>query len=108
MTLCNQAGYPEMAERFMRQQLGIEDVKKRLDECDAIKSLCTAAHCPDRSPSYIQSGKSKEQVRTELFEMLTRDDHNIDNGLTPNQQEQTIKPLVDTQAVYRKRNQQPA
>ena len=108
MTLCNQSGYPEMAEQFMRQQLGIEDIKTRLAECDTIKSLCTAAHCPDKSASYIQSGKSKEQVRTELFDLLTQDDHGIDNSLTPNQQEHTIKPLVDTQAVYRKRNHQPA
>ena len=108
MTLCNQAGYPEMAEQFMRQQLGIEDIKTRIAECDCIKSLCTAAHCSDRSASYIQSGKSQEQVRTELFDLLTQDDHGIDNSLTPNQQEHTIKPLVDTQAVYRKRNQQPA
>lgn len=108
VTLCNQAGYPELAEQFMRQQLGIGDIKNRLAECEAIKSLCTAAHCPDRSGSYIQSGKTKEQVRTELFDLLTKDDHSIDNSLIPNQQEQSIKPLVDTQAVYRKRNQQPA
>ncbi|MET4695007.1 head maturation protease, ClpP-related [Endozoicomonas lisbonensis] len=108
MTLCNQAGYPEMAEQFMRQQLGIEDIQARLAECEAIKSLCTAAHCQDRAADYIQSGKSKEQVRTELFDLLTQEDHGIDNSLTPNQQEQTIKPLVDTQAVYHKRNQQPA
>ena len=105
MMLCNQAGYPEMAEQFVRQQLGVEDVKTRLTECETIKSLCAAAHCPDRASAYIQSGKSEEQVRNTLFELITQDDHSIDNTLTPNQQEQTIKPLVDTQAVYRKRNQ---
>ena len=105
MMLCNQAGYPEMAEQFVRQQLGIEEVKARLTECETIKSLCAAAHCPDRASAYIQSGKSEEQVRNTLFELITQDDHSIDNTLTPNQQEQTIKPLVDTQAVYRKRNQ---
>ncbi|MGI9276683.1 MAG: head maturation protease, ClpP-related [Endozoicomonas sp.] len=104
MQLCNKAGYPEMAEQFMRRQLGLEDVKARLTECEAIKSLCTAAHCPDQAGAYIQSGKTKEQVRTELFDLLTQDDDTIDNRLSPNQQEQTIKPLIDTQAVYRRRN----
>ena len=108
MQLCNQAGYPEMAEHFVRQQQGLDDVKARLGECEAIKSLCTAAHCPDRAGAYIQSGKSKEQVRTELFDLLTQDDDTIDNSLSPDQQEHTIKPLIDTQAVYRKRNQQLA
>ncbi|WP_051786174.1 head maturation protease, ClpP-related [Endozoicomonas numazuensis] len=106
MTLCNQAGYPEMAEQFVRQQQGLEDVKARLAECEAIKSLCTAAHCPDRASQYIRSGKSKEQVRTELFDLLVQDDDGIDNSLTPHQQEQTFKPLIDTQSVYRKRNGQ--
>ena len=105
MTLCNQAGYPEMAEQFVRQQLGIEDIKARLTECETIKSLCAAAHCPDRAGAFIQSGKSEEQVRNILFELVTQDDHTIDNTLTPNQQEKTIKSPVDTQAVYRKRNQ---
>ena len=105
MTLCNQAGYPEMAEQFVRQQLGIEDIKARLTECETIKSLCVAAHSPDRASAFIQSGKSEEQVRNVLFELVTQDDHTIDNTLTPNQQEKNIKSPVDTQAVYRKRNQ---
>ncbi|WP_062262435.1 head maturation protease, ClpP-related [Endozoicomonas arenosclerae] len=108
MTLCNQAGYPEMAESFVRQHQGIDDVKNRLSECEAIKSLCTAAHCPDRASQYIQSGKSKEQVRTELFDQLVQGDERIDNSLTPNQQDKKIQPLIDTQAVYRKRNGQSA
>ena len=47
-------------------------------------------------------------MRTELFDLLTQDDDTIDNSLSPDQQERTIKPLIDTQAVYRKRNQQLA
>ncbi len=106
MRLCNQAGYPEMAEQFLSQQQGIEDVKNRLAECEAIKSLCTAAHSPDKANSYIQSGKTKEQVRTELFDLLTNDDKPINNTLTPKQQGTVLTPLIDTQSVYRKRNQQ--
>ncbi|WP_263080069.1 Clp protease ClpP [Endozoicomonas sp. Mp262] len=106
MRLCNQAGYPEMAEQFLSQQQGIEDVNNRLAECEAIKSLCTAAHCPDKAGSYIQSGRTEEQVRSELFELLTKDDKPINNTLTPKQQGQVLKPLIDTQSVYRRRNKQ--
>ncbi|WP_422137685.1 head maturation protease, ClpP-related [Endozoicomonas sp. ALC020] len=108
MTLCNQAGYPEMAETFVRQQQGIEDVKARLAECETIKSLCAAAHCEDRAGQFIQSGKTEAQVRTELFDLLLQDDDSINNQLTPDQQDKKIQPLVDTQAVYRKRNAQSA
>ena len=108
MRLCNQAGYPEMAEQFLSQQQGIEDVQNRLAECEAIKSLCTAAHCPDKAGSYIQSGRTEEQVRSELFELLTKDDKPINNTLTPKQQGQVLKPLIDTQSVYRRRNKQTA
>ena len=104
MTLCNQAGYPEMAEAFIRNQQGVEDVQRRLAECETIKSICAAARCTDKAAAYIQSCKSDEQVRTELFDLLTRDDDDLDNTLTPNQQKQTIKPLVDTRAVYQRRN----
>lgn len=104
MTLCNKGGYPEMAEAFIRNDQGIEDVQRRLAECETIKSICAAARCTDKAAAYIQSGKSDEQVRTELFDLLTRDDDLLDNTLTPNQQEQTIKPLVDTRAVYQRRN----
>ncbi|WP_066018251.1 head maturation protease, ClpP-related [Endozoicomonas atrinae] len=105
MSLCNKAGYPEMAEDFIRTHQGIEDVQRRLSECETIKSLCAAAQNTDRAAGFIQSGKSAEQVRTELFDLLTKEDGVVDNTLTPNQQNQTIKPLVDTRAVYQKRNQ---
>jgi len=108
MSLCNKAGYPEMAESFIRNNLGIEDVQYRLTECETIKSLCAAAQCTDRAAGFIQSGKTVDQVRTELFDLLTKDDEPLDNSLTPSQQDQTIKPLIDTRAVYQKRNQTTA
>lgn len=104
MSLCNKAGYPEMAESFILNNQGIEDVQYRLTECETIKSLCAAAQRTDRAAGFIQSGKTTDQVRTELFDLLTKDDEPLDNSLTPNQQSQTIKPLVDTRAVYQKRN----
>ena len=104
MSLCNKAGYPEMAESFIRNNQGIENVQYRLTECETIKSLCAAAQCTDRAEGFIQSGKTTDQVRKELFDLLTKDDEPLDNSLTPNQQSRTIKPLVDTRAVYQKRN----
>ena len=105
MSLCNKAGYPEMAEGFIRNHQGVEDVQRRLAECETIKSLCAAARNAARASGFIQSGKSVEQVRTELFDLLTHSDEPLDNSLTPSQQNQAIKPLVDTRAVYQKRNQ---
>lgn len=57
MTLCNKAGYPEMAEAFIRNEQGVEDVQCRLAECETIKSICAAARCTDKAAAYIQSGK---------------------------------------------------
>ncbi|WP_281648975.1 hypothetical protein, partial [Parendozoicomonas sp. Alg238-R29] len=64
----------------------------------------------DQAPAYIQAGKSVEQVRTELFEQLTRQQPTIDNSLTPQQHHQPNNtdtghaPKLDVQALYQKRN----
>ena len=108
MGLCNQAGYPEMAERFVRQQLGIDAVNNKLGEFERIKSLCAAAQCSDRASEFIQAGQSEDQVRTQLFDMITRNDTDVQKQLTPSHQGQAVSPLIDTQAVYRKRNQTTA
>ncbi|WP_067586760.1 head maturation protease, ClpP-related [Endozoicomonas ascidiicola] len=89
VSLCNKAGYPEMAEKFIRNKQGVEDVQSRLTECETIKSLCAAAQCSDRAASFIQSEKSTETIRTELFDLLTREEETLDNSLTPSQQNQT-------------------
>ena len=107
--MCNQAGYPELAESFLRSQATVEDVQARLTSCETIKNLCAAAKS-DQASAYIQSGKSVEQVRTELFEQITRQQPTIDNSLTPQQQHhpQDINNSgavkLDTAAVYKKRN----
>ena len=41
--LCNQAGYPELAEPLLRTQASLDDVRQRLTDCETIKSLCAAA-----------------------------------------------------------------
>ncbi|WP_263080133.1 Clp protease ClpP [Endozoicomonas sp. Mp262] len=108
MRLCNQAGYPELAEGFVEKQLGLEAAKQRLEACEVIQSLCAAAHCPERAKAFIQSGKTEDDVRKALFDQLTRDDISIDNTLNPQQQTQPTQPLLDTQSIYRKRNQSTA
>ena len=102
-SLCNTAGYPELIEGFIRKKASADDVRQRLEDCENIKGLCTAAHS-DQAAEFIRSGKSVEAIRTELFDQLTGNQEEITNTLTPNQQNQKIKPLIDTQAVYRKRN----
>ena len=101
--LCNQAGYPEMTEGFIRDTLSVETVQQRLADYETIKNLCTAAHS-DKADEFIHSGKSVEVVRTELFNQLTADSQPIDNTLTPDQQTKKQNTLLDTQAIYRKRN----
>ena len=101
--LCNQAGYPELTEGFMRDKATVEAVRQRLTDCETIKSLCVAAHS-DQTSEFIRAGKGVEAVRTELFNQITADSPTIDNTLTPDQQNKKQKPLIDTQAIYRKRN----
>ncbi len=103
--LCNQAGYPELAERCIRDQLTPEQVKQKLQDCESINSLCAAAHAPDLAAGFIQSANTVDEVRASLFEKLTASDATVNNTLTPDQQQNTIKPLIDTAAVYRNRNQ---
>ncbi|MTI13012.1 head maturation protease, ClpP-related [Sansalvadorimonas verongulae] len=101
--LCNQAGYPELIEGCIRDKTPVEAVKQRLADCETIKSLCAAAHS-DKAAEFIRTGKEVEAVRTELFNQLTGDPQPIDNTLTPDQQNKAQKPLLDTQAIYQKRN----
>ncbi len=107
--LCNQAGYPELAESFLRTQASVESVRQRLTDCETIKTLCAAAHS-DQAATFIQTGKSVEQVRTELFETLVASQTSIDNNLTPQQQHSSQEQNnsqslnIDSDALYQKRN----
>ena len=104
--LCNQAGYPELSEACIRDTLNPHQVKQKLQDCESIKSLCAAAHAPDLAAGYIQSANTVNEVRAALFEKLTANAPSVNNTLTPDQQQNTIKPLIDTAAVYRNRNGQ--
>ncbi len=108
--MCNQAGYPEQAELMLKTNASVEEVRQRLADCDTIKNLCAAARS-DKTAEYIQSGKSVETVRTELFEVLVAQQQPINNSLSPQQQQtpsehsqsqQTVR--LDVQALYQKRN----
>ena len=58
----------------------------------------------DKAAEFIGTGKGVETVRTELFNQITANSQDIDNTLTPDQQNKAQKPLIDTQAIYQKRN----
>ncbi len=83
-----------------------QQTKAKLADFSAIKNLCTTAGHPDKATDYIAANKSVNFVRDALFDVLTSNQKDIDNSLSPQQQHTKVKPQIDTQAVYRKRNQQ--
>ena len=103
--LCNQAGYPEKTEAFLKEELSETMAKDRLNAFDEIKNLCKAAGQESKAAEFIVANKSLDDVRSELFDLLTKDDQPIHNTLTPKQQG-LPKPseALDTQAIYSRRN----
>ncbi len=103
--LCNEAGYPEKTEAFLRDKLTEDEVKNRLATFGEIKNLCVTARQADKAQGFIQANKSVDDVRNALFDLLTSDDEPINNTLSPNQQGlPKTSVAIDTQAIYRKRN----
>ena len=103
--LCNEAGYPEKTEAFLRDKLTEDEVKNRLATFGEIKNLCVTARQADKAQGFIQANKSVDDVRNALFDLLTRDDEPINNTLSPDQQGlPKTSVAIDTQAIYRKRN----
>nr|MDT0253423.1 Clp protease ClpP [Endozoicomonas sp.] len=104
-SLCNKAGYPEKTEAFLKEKLAETDVKARLAAFDEIKNLCKAASLANKSIDFIEANKSVDEVRNELFDLLTSTDQTINNALPPKQQgNQETAVSIDTQAIYSKRN----
>ena len=103
--LCNQAGYAEKTASFLKAKLSENEVRAKLADFATIKNFCKAANKPDLASDYINQDKSVDDVRSELFDLLTNDDQPIHNTLSPNQQG-LPKPskAIDTQAIYSKRN----
>ncbi len=102
--LCNQAGYPEKTEAFLKEELSEAKVKDRLAAFDEIKNLCKAASQVNKASEYIEANKSVDEVRTALFNLLTSNDETINNALPPKQQGHQSTAVIDTQAIYSKRN----
>ena len=104
-SLCNEAGYPEKTEAFLRDKLTEDEVKNRLATFGEIKNLCATARQADKAQGFIQANKSVDDVRNALFDLLTSDDEPINNTLSPDQQGLAKTSVaIDTQAIYRKRN----
>ena len=103
--LCNTAGYPEMTETFLKDNLSELDVENRLASFATIKTLCIAAKRPDQAERFIDNGASVEFVRDDLFRQMIAEDQIIDNSLSVTRQvEARQTPAIDTQAIYRRRN----
>lgn len=104
-SLCNQAGYPEKTENFLKEKMAETDVKDRLKSFDEIKNLCKTANLANKSAAFIQENKTVDEVRNLLFEWLTKQDESINNSLSPNEQGLSKTSVaIDTQAIYSKRN----
>ena len=104
-SLCNQAGYPEKTENFLKEKMAETDVKDRLKSFDEIKNLCKTANLANKSAAFIQENKTVDEVRNLLFEWLTKQDESINNSLSPNEQGlPKTSVAIDTQAIYSKRN----
>ena len=103
-SLCNQAGYPEKTEAFLKEVMVESDVKAWLSGFDEIKNLCKAANKPDMAANFIKENKSVDEVRSTLFDLLTGDDESINNSLSPEQQGKKQTTTIDTQAIYSRRN----
>ncbi|MFK0570563.1 head maturation protease, ClpP-related [Endozoicomonas sp.] len=104
-SLCNKAGYPEKTEAFLKEKLAETDVKDRLAAFDEIKNLCKAASLANKSIDFIEANKPVDEVRNELFDLLTSTDQTINNALPPKQKgNQETAVSIDTQAIYSKRN----
>ncbi len=102
--LCKDAGYPDKTREFLVAGMSEVQVQQRLTDFETVKTLCTAARCGDRAETYIAANKSPDFVRNALFDLLTAEDANIDNSLSPDQQNSKAQPLIDTQSIYRNRN----
>lgn len=71
-----------------------------------IRGICAAAHVPKEADYYINQQVCVEQVRTELFDMITTGDKEINGSAgVPVVVEQDQKKTVDYQAIYAQRKQ---
>ncbi len=69
-----------------------------------IRALCAAAKQNDLAAGYISGGMSAEAVRAQLVIVTAKlDKVEIDAGLTPDHGA-SLKPVIDTAAVYRRLN----
>ncbi|WP_020161254.1 S49 family peptidase [Methylobacter marinus] len=110
-----ESSQPAASSKTYKEKL--EDQKKRRDpdgiEVDSkakiaaeIRAICAAAKVPEAAANYITAGTDVEQVRADLFAMLTAGEIEISNALPAKLVEtaqQTAQPSAGS--IYRKRQQ---
>lgn len=69
---CADAGVPEHAELYLKQDLSLTQIQDELGKNKTIRELCVAANLAERADGYIDDGKTVDQVRASLFEHLTQ------------------------------------
>ncbi|UYM16198.1 head maturation protease, ClpP-related [Endozoicomonas euniceicola] len=102
--LCHAAGYPEKIAAFLKGQHTLADVKASLARYDGIQDLCKTAKVEHKAKAFINRDLSLEQVRSELLDHLSSDEV-IDGSLPPNKRDVAESPVINTTAIYSKRNQ---
>ena len=104
--VCHEAGYPEKIEAFLKANMTEEQIKNRLASFEEIKNLCAIAKQDDKAAGFIKDDKSTEEVKNALLKLMAKQDETTptDNTLTPESQGFKTTKVVDTQAIYSKRN----
>lgn len=71
---CNEAGYPALAADFLKRRLPLDKVVARLGEAKAITAACALGRHPHKAMEYINAGRTLDEVRIALFELLAASD----------------------------------
>lgn len=100
LTLCAQAGVPDVASEYLNRGMTAEQVKGRLADADKIRAACAAARLPDRAQGYIRAGMTEVEARADLFDVLkARDPIELDNKHTEAIRIET-KPVINASEIY--------
>lgn len=86
------------------QKQALDQAAKMASE---IRAICAAAKVPEVAADYIAAGTGVEQVRNDLFAMLTTGDVEINSSAAPViiEQTQAKKKTLNPTAVYQQRRQ---
>lgn len=112
--VCNEAGFPAMAEQFVNQGSRMPEVTAALASAKAakvasdaraadIRGLCATAGLPELADGYVASAIDVAAVRLHLSTIKAKASPSIDAGLPPEDSTRQ-RAGIDTSAYYRNFN----